>query len=206
MAVHHHRNNGPVIIVDRPDIHRPHAENRESGYVQRWIVEENRKRREKRIHLIAGFLGMLAGLIFYFGGGYLFISTYNKKYPWLNIVVNESLQRIFLMIGPIFFFVGLIIFIVSYASFCKGCSCDCWHMRKYVNDLWHLFKASTENDFDEAKTPAQSDFALWHLNVYYTCNYICISILYIIINNILPIVLAVLLLLDCAISNSSNAI
>ncbi|ELT88870.1 hypothetical protein CAPTEDRAFT_190584 [Capitella teleta] len=66
---------------------------------------------------------MVLGSIFYFAGGFLFVAAYNGFYPVLKIPLKPMEVTIFRWVGPFLFFLGLIVFIISYASCCKGVKC-----------------------------------------------------------------------------------
>jgi len=147
----------PALLAPEYHHHQPQAAGSSRGQPQQGAALREGRRREldarrraerRTRFMLLGIVCMIPGLALYFGGGYLFVAAYNGQFPFVEVAVDQALKRIFILIGPIFFFVGLIVFIVSYASFCKGCSCDCWHTAKNRETIL-IFCSQNEHFFSQ---------------------------------------------------------
>lgn len=71
-------------------------------------------------YMVLGVTCIIPGLVLYFGGGFLFVASYNRIYPIAGAEVGPFEARIYWYMGPVLFFVGLFIFVFAYAMICKG--------------------------------------------------------------------------------------
>ena len=71
--------------------HRPNR--RRQGQATRVRGDHRQQERRRTRYLLLGATCMIPGLILYFGGGYLFVSAYNTRYPFVEISVDAALVR-----------------------------------------------------------------------------------------------------------------
>lgn len=84
---------GPPYAGDDPTLDRPRPNRRrQGGHASHARGGEYRESRRTR-YLLLGATCMIPGLILYFGGGYLFVSAYNSRYPFVEISVDAALIR-----------------------------------------------------------------------------------------------------------------
>ena len=99
-----------------------YAEDFVIGWIRRSLSRDPRKPRGQRLLFDCVF--MMIFLTFYFSGGYLFVTAYNKEFPIFNYGISATLATVLMWVGPILFFIGLIGFVIFYATLCNDISND----------------------------------------------------------------------------------
>lgn len=101
----------------------PHCEMPPSPRRYHATYHQAREEPRKCKYLAIGIPGMIFTAAVYFVGGFLFVTSYNKGYPLFGSLLGvptEFAIQFFRILGPIMFFVGLFLFIVTYSYMCKG--------------------------------------------------------------------------------------
>ena len=82
---------GPPYPVEEGGGHR--LNRRRQGQAAHVRGDHRQQESRRTRYLLLGATCMIPGLILYFGGGYLFVSAYNTKYPFIEINVDAALIR-----------------------------------------------------------------------------------------------------------------
>lgn len=90
MALIAHQDGPPYPGEEAPE--GPRQNRRRPGQAAH-VRGDHRQENRRTRYLLLGATCMIPGLILYFGGGYLFVSAYNARYPFVEISVDAALIR-----------------------------------------------------------------------------------------------------------------
>ena len=91
MALIAHQDGPPYPREEGTGAHRPNG--RRQGQAAHVRGDHMQQESRRTRYLLLGATCMIPGLILYFGGGYLFVSAYNTRYPFAEISVDAALIR-----------------------------------------------------------------------------------------------------------------